>query len=126
MSKKVLLVGHCSPDSSYLTLAVRSVCPEASVHRVNNDTALLASLEAGCDLLLVNRMLDGDFKDYSGITLVSRCRKFKPTIPVILVSNYADAQAEAIAAGALPGFGKAELGHQKAKEALAAVLAKPT
>jgi hypothetical protein len=41
----------------------------------------------------------------------------------MLVSNHADAQAEAEAAGAKPGFGKAELGSSKSLEALRAILA---
>jgi hypothetical protein len=32
-------------------------------------------------------------------------------VPVMLVSNYENAQAEAQAVGALPGFGKADLLH---------------
>ena len=46
-----------------------------------------------------------------------------PTLKMILVSNYSDAQSAAVAAGALPGFGKRELGSQRVvnllKEALA-------
>jgi len=30
-------------------------------------------------------------------------------VPVMLVSNFADAQAQAVESGALPGFGKAAL-----------------
>ncbi len=40
----------------------------------------------------------------------------------MLVSNYADAQKEAVEAGALPGFGKADLGdgqtHERLRNAL--------
>ena len=120
--KKVLLVGHCSPDSSYLTLAVRSICPDAAVQRVNDDTALMAHLEAGADLILVNRMMDGDFKDISGVNAIARYRRLYPTISAMLVSNYTDAQASAIANGAAPGFGKSEIGTPKARDALMAIL----
>ena len=40
----------------------------------------------------------------------------------MLVSNYADAQKQAVAAGARPGFGKAELNSSKAVDAIAAAL----
>jgi hypothetical protein len=36
----------------------------------------------------------------------------------MLVSNYADAQAAAVAAGALSGFGKREIGNPKVKQLL--------
>ena len=31
MSKKVLLVGHCGPDSSYLRMAVKRAVPEVDI-----------------------------------------------------------------------------------------------
>ncbi len=40
----------------------------------------------------------------------------------MLVSNHEDAQAEAVAAGALPGFGKASLGQPGMIERVAAAL----
>ena len=43
-------------------------------------------------------------------------------IPTLLVSNYPDAQSEAVALGALSGFGKSDIGRSKAKEVLGAVL----
>ena len=41
-----------------------------------------------------------------------------PELKMMLVSNYPDAQAEAIAAGALPGFGKRELGSERVTKLL--------
>jgi two-component system chemotaxis response regulator CheY len=122
MSKRVILVGHCSPDSSYLSIAVKSVLPDASVERVNNDAALQPALEKGADLLLVNRVLDGDFADSDGIGLVKRLTSSHPNTKVMLVSNYPDAQARAVAAGALPGFGKSELNAPRTHEILASAL----
>jgi hypothetical protein len=43
-------------------------------------------------------------------------------VPVMLVSNYAAAQAEAVAAGAVPGFGKSSLGRPDMLERVRAVL----
>ena len=42
----------------------------------------------------------------------------------MLVSNYPEAQAQAVALGALPGFGKADLGKSRARDALAPILAR--
>jgi hypothetical protein len=40
----------------------------------------------------------------------------------MLVSNYPDAQAAAVAAGALPGFGKRELGSARIPELIRSAL----
>ena len=42
--------------------------------------------------------------------------------PVMLITNYPDVQSEAEAAGALPGFGKADLRGEHTRELLADVL----
>ncbi len=126
MRKTVTLVGHCLPDSSYLTIAVRAVCPDVVVERANNDEELDAQLATGSDLLLVNRRLDGDFDDPSGIELIARCRHAAPQLKSMLISNYADAQQLAQRHGAVPGFGKAELGTKKALDALVQALDCPT
>ena len=74
------------------------------------------------DLVLINRVLDYD--GASGVALVGRI-KADPglaAVPVMLVSNYEDAQREAVAKGALPGFGKAALGQPHTLARLRAVL----
>jgi DNA-binding response OmpR family regulator len=74
------------------------------------------------DLILVNRILDGD--GTTGLELI-REWKSKPDLantPVMLVSNYPDAQKSAEALGALPGFGKASLGTSATRSKIAAVL----
>jgi hypothetical protein len=118
-TRYVVLVGHCSPDSSYLTIAIKAVCPDARVVRANDDAAVLAHLKHGPDLLLVNRVLDGEFLDYSGVNLIARSRQSHPDTNVMLVSNYPDAQAAAAQHGALPGFGKSDLHTGKAGQTLA-------
>jgi hypothetical protein len=45
------------------------------------------------------------------------------SVPVMLVSNYEDAQAEAVAAGAAVGFGKAALGRPQMLERVKPFLA---
>jgi hypothetical protein len=55
-------------------------------------------------LILVNRELARD--NSSGLDLVSELVAIKPPAPVMLVSDYEEAQAAATQLGALPGFGK--------------------
>ncbi len=124
--KKVVLVGHCGADSSYLRIAVASVGTAVSVVCVEDDEQLEAALENGAELVLVNRIIDWGFAEQEGVALVSRLRRTHPNLKTMLVSNYADAQQAAVAAGALPGFGKREIGTPKGKEVLRNALAETT
>ena len=123
--KKVVLVGHCGPDSSYLRMAVASAEKGISVV-VADDSEHLQKILAtgGADLLLLNRELSWGFAESEGVELIRHLRTTHPQIKTMLVSNYPEAQAEALQAGAHPGFGKREIGSprvgQLIRDALAA------
>ncbi len=73
-------------------------------------------------LVLVNRKLAVDSSE--GVALIERM-KADPQLanmPVMLLSNYPEAQRAAVAAGAEPGFGKAELAGPQTFEKLARFL----
>jgi len=116
MSKKVVLVGHCGADSSYLKLAVKAAEPGVQISSAESTSELTAMLGDGVDLVLVNRVLDYGFESEEGVELVRSFRKAFPNAKMMLVSNFESAQKEAIAAGALPGFGKREIGTPKVKD----------
>ncbi len=116
----VLLVGHCVPDSFGLTRLVESA--GASAVRVNSERDLRDRLGAAA-ALLVNRALDGRFPDKDGIELIRRLAGEGVATPMLLVSNYPEAQQAATAAGALPGFGKRELSRPETSEKLRAAIA---
>lgn len=118
---KVLLVGHCMPDSFGLSRLIRRSAPGAKVERVNSDRALKKAL-AGASLLLVNRELDGRFSQHSGVELIGAVRDLNPALGLLLVSNFADAQRSALDAGAAPGFGKSEVRHPGAVAKIRAAL----
>jgi len=107
---RVVLIGHCGADQSMLSLAVRhAVGDEISIDMVN-DGDELSAFALSDSLLLVNRQLDGQFGVDSGVQLIRQlCDQQDPPI-AILISNYPDAQQEAIAVGAQRGFGKSQLG----------------
>jgi two-component system chemotaxis response regulator CheY len=67
--------------------------------------------QGGFALVLVNRVLDADGS--SGLDLIRQVKADEALrqVPVMLVSNYEDAQQEAVRAGAEPGFGKSALGR---------------
>ena len=118
MSKKIALVGHCGPDSSFLRIAVSKAQREAMVLSVDDDSDLKRVLDDGVDLLLLNRQLDYGFHEREGVALLKRIRSLYPSVKAMLVSNYPDAQAAAVAEGALPGFGKREIGTPRVNELL--------
>jgi two-component system, chemotaxis family, chemotaxis protein CheY len=116
MAKKVVLVGHCGPDSSYLRITVGKAAPGVQVLSADDDASLGKVLGDGVDLLLLNRQLDYGFDECDGISLLKRLRKIYPELKAMLVSNYPEAQAAAVAEGARPGFGKRELGTPRVGE----------
>jgi two-component system, chemotaxis family, chemotaxis protein CheY len=114
MTKKVLLVGHCGADSSYLRLAVKKAAPEVHIENAEDTQSLTAALESKTiDLVLFNRELDYGFDSIEGVEVIRSLQPAYAKVPMILVSNYPEAQQAAVAAGALPGFGKRELGSPR-------------
>lgn len=122
MRKRVVLVGHCGPDSSYLRAVISSIDRGVEISAVDDDQSLNAALASGVDLVLFNRMLDYGFEEVEGAKVIARVHQQFPNAKLMMVSNYPEAQAAAIAAGALPGFGKRELGSSRVKELLKSVL----
>jgi two-component system chemotaxis response regulator CheY len=116
--KRVLDVGQCGVDH----VAIRRLIEgefQAQVVQAHDLAGALEQLRAGSfDLVLVNRKLDADYTDGMAVLSAIKLDEKLTGVPVMLVSNYADAQAEAEAAGAAPGFGKAELGAAETRERL--------
>lgn len=105
---RFVLVGHCGPDGSMLKSAVQRAVPEAGVVYANSPAEL--DKERGPDRVwLVNRVLDGSFDTSEGVKLI-QAESGQPNAPLMmLVSNFEDAQADAVQAGAREGFGKSGL-----------------
>lgn len=116
--RKVALVGHCGPDSSYLRMTISSAIKNATILSADDDAELHEVLGENVDLLLFNRELGYGFSENEGVRVIDRLRGEYPSLKMMLISNYPDAQAAAVAAGALPGFGKRDIGSPKVKEIL--------
>jgi CheY-like chemotaxis protein len=70
----------------------------------------------------VNRIFDADGSE--GIDLI-RAIKNDPqlsAVPVMMITNFPDHQQLAVAAGALPGFGKRDLGSPEMLDTVGTVL----
>jgi two-component system chemotaxis response regulator CheY len=119
---RVLSVGQCGIDhwsiSRFLGRAFGAHVDSAGTHE-----EALAALEAGrFDLLLVNRICDAD--GAPGVELIRSLKSNPATadLPVMLVSDHASAQNEAIGLGALPGFGKRDVGNDTAVRVIGQVI----
>jgi hypothetical protein len=113
MAKKVVLVGHCGPDSSFLRMAVSSADRGITVSMADDAQELKAALDGGVDLVLLNRELGWGFDHPLGVDVIKIFRGSYPATKFMVISNYAEAQAAAVAAGAVPGFGKREIGQPR-------------
>ena len=109
--KRVLSVGQCFADHSSIARTLREHFGAEVVAADSAGAAKELLREQSFDLVLVNRVLDADGR--SGLDVIRQLKTdeaLKP-VAVMLVSNYDDAQREATALGAAPGFGKSALGR---------------
>jgi CheY-like chemotaxis protein len=110
-AKRVLSVGQCFADHSGITRVLRGSFAAEVVAADSARQALEQLRQETFALVLVNRVFDADGS--SGLELIRTIKADEQlrALPVMLVSNYEDAQTEAVQAGALLGFGKAALGQ---------------
>lgn len=115
-SKRVLSIGQCGADHASISSTLRRNFDAEVVAASSAQAALERLRREAFALVLVNRVFDADGS--SGLDLIRHVRGDERlrSIPVMLVSNYSDAQAEAVAVGAVPGFGKGRLGQPEMLE----------
>ncbi|HMO35333.1 MAG TPA: hypothetical protein PKA06_04760 [Gemmatales bacterium] len=121
MTKQVLSVGNCAFDFGTLTDHLKR---HFKIEMENVDTAEAAEdtlKKKQYNLVMVNRLFD--VNQDSGIDFIRRCKEANKTEPMMLISNFPEAQAEAVAVGAIPGFGKSEVGKPAWVEKLKPFLA---
>lgn len=122
MGKRVLDVGNCVPDHAAIRRLLESSFGAEVVQAHGADDTLRILSAEKFDLVLVNRKLDQDYSD--GLAIIERIKADPKLagVPCMLVTNYADQQEAAVAAGAEYGFGKKELQSSATREKLARIL----
>ncbi len=120
--QRVVSVGQCAADHYVLSRFIKQHFGAAVVEVEQADQVSAAVRAGACALVLVNRRLDADGSDGMEIIRSLKGNPQTAAIPVMLVSNYDDAQQQAVAAGAEPGFGKSEYGQATTAERLARFL----
>lgn len=120
MSKRVLDIGNCGLDHHAITSMIQTHFG-ADVDQANAAADALPMLDqTEYDLVVVNRLLDLDGSP--GMDVVAQVRERHPKLPVMLITNFADHQNAAVAAGAVPGFGKNAIGRPETIELLSTYL----
>jgi two-component system chemotaxis response regulator CheY len=117
MSKMVLSIGQCSADHASISRLLQTKFQAIIKTADSIEEANKHSHHSSIDLILVNRIFD--LTGEEGLNFI-RDHLAGPAklIPVILVSNYADAQDSAVDLGAKPGFGKAALNSPETEKIL--------
>jgi len=121
-SKHVLSLGQCSADQPVISRLLYDEFGAVTTAAHTPREALDELRRRDYALVLVNRRLNAGG---SGLDFIDRLKADESlrAVPVMLVSNYDDAQRQAVEHGALPGFGKDALDDPQTLERLAAVLA---
>ena len=109
MTKKVLSLGQCGADHASISALLEDHFGAEVVAARTYEDALAKLRQGGFALVLVNRVLD--YNGRPGLDFIDLVRTDDGLkgMPVMLVSNHADAQQEAVARGARSGFGKSAL-----------------
>lgn len=118
MSKRVLSVGQCVPDDGAILQFLTTHFDVQLVRSPDAEDALARIRTESFDLILVNRKLDIDYSDGLDVIRSIQADPDINTTPVMLVSNYPDAQEKAIRIGAEQGFGKMEYDQSEVLERL--------
>jgi two-component system chemotaxis response regulator CheY len=116
-SKIVMSIGQCMYDHVSIANLIQSL--GLQIEKVDIPEEAIKLLKQNKNkycLVLVNRKIDIDYSD--GIELIKKIKNDHELkeIPIMLVSNYREAQEEAIKYGAIYGFGKSELLKKETKE----------
>ncbi|MEZ6096527.1 MAG: hypothetical protein R3C03_20245 [Pirellulaceae bacterium] len=114
---RIVIAGNCYPDNQAIKRLLTQCIPApAEIQFVDSAAELKAALSAATiTLVIVNRIFD-----VTGENGVETIRNLKSSdantqTNLMLLSNYEWAQDEAIAAGAIGGFGKSSLNAEATK-----------
>lgn len=110
MTKRVLNVGQCDFDNYQITQMLTKHFSVEVVCVKSHKEAEAELADANYDLVMVNRINDSDGSE--GLKFIETAMgssQPKPNPPMMLISNFEDAQESAAKLGAVAGFGKSGL-----------------
>lgn len=122
MRKRVVDLGNCSYDHGQIRSLIGRIC-DAEVVQTHNLAETVAELEKHpAHLVLINRQLDADHSDGIEVLKTLKADARFASIPIMIITNYPEFQAQAESAGAEPGFGKRQLQAPETAEKLSRYL----
>lgn len=118
--RAVLSIGQCSYDHATLSHYFHQQWGVPLIPAATEVAARERAQREDIVLILVNRIFDRDGAD--GVDLIQRWAAKEERVPLMLVSNYEEAQDRSVLVGGVRGFGKAELNSPATTELLRALL----
>jgi CheY-like chemotaxis protein len=108
--KQVLSVGQCGFDHGSISRFLQQHFEVVVTPTATTVDATRHLRQKPYDLVLVNRQFDADGSE--GVDFIEQVKSDPELkgIPVMLITNFPEYDEQAVTKGAVPGFGKAELG----------------
>jgi CheY-like chemotaxis protein len=122
VAHRVLDIGQCNADHGRIS-EILDQNFDVIIDRAHcYDEALKMALDTPFDLILINRIMDADGTPGMDILNALKSQPSTVEVPVIIVSNYDETQNDAVASGAVRGFGKSELDASETMKTLSKFL----
>lgn len=108
--KQVLSVGQCGFDHGSISRFLQQHFDVVVTPTATTVDATRRMRQDAYDLVLVNRQFDADGSE--GVDFIEHVKSDPELkdIPVMLITNFREYDQQAVTKGAVPGFGKADLG----------------
>lgn len=121
-SARVLDVGNCDPDHGMISAMLRQHF-DVVIDRVMFVHEAVERMRANkYAIVLLNRLIFADNSPGDALLKQSKSDPQLAATPIMMISNFAEAQASAVALGAVPGFGKAQVTAPQTRELLSQYL----
>lgn len=121
-SARVLDVGNCDPDHGMISAMLRQHF-DVVIDRVMFVHEAIERMRANTyAIVLFNRLIFADDSPGDALLKEAKSNPQLAATPIMMISNYAEAQASAVALGAVPGFGKAQVTAPQTRELLSQYL----
>ncbi|MHC5110268.1 MAG: response regulator [Planctomycetota bacterium] len=115
---RVLDVGQCDLDHGNITQMLAENFGAEVDRSHSTEDAMSRMRENRYDLVLINRLFDADGSEGSTLIRLAQADEQTRDTPVMLVSNFEEAQQSAVEIGAQRGFGKNNIDGSETVERL--------
>lgn len=121
---RLLDVGNCDPDHAMIRRMLTENF-DVTVDRVMFVNDAIAKMKAApYDLVLVNRLIFDDGSEGMALLKQAKVDPELTDVPIMMISNFPEAQAASQEAGGVPGFGKKSVNTPQTVATLANYLPK--